>query len=146
MGLVVSTYGQKKNLDSYIDSLLQYAWLRLFKNDIDPNEDTVVGDFSEADYSGYSPFDLSASGVWSIPAINASGKMQTVFPELTFAHSGGGTSNDIYGYFVYDLAGGALIYSERFTDAPYAMDVPADQINIALRFTAETEFGIVPVP
>lgn len=72
--------------------------------------------------------------------------MQVTFPEQAFLHNGGPVSNVVYGYFLNDPISGFLMYSERFTDGPYSMDNAADQIRLQLRFTGETEFGVVPVP
>jgi len=112
------------------------ATLRLFKNNYTPVDGTVVGDLTEADFSGYAAINVTDLGSPS----TVSGRAVTVSAAAkVFTHSGGATGNSIYGYYVTD-AGGALLWAERDPAAPAAMSVGGSTYSVTPRLTLATEF------
>lgn len=92
------------------------ATLRLYTNDLTPDEDTVIGDLTEATEAGYSAISLPAFGAGGGPTIaTASGTTTARWPQTSFTMTEAGTW---YGYYVTDLSGN-LLWVERFTDGPY---------------------------
>lgn len=114
---------------------LIYAWgvsgvrIHLYKNNITPDEDTVVGDLTEADYSGYAYQDITS---WTTPATDASGRAFTVSSTATFPLNGSG-SQDIYGWYATDYTGN-LKYVFRYAGAPIAYGGPTPlEVTIVFR-------------
>jgi len=86
------------------------ALAHLFDNDVEPNVDSVIGDFVEATFTGYV---ASAAIVWSEPFRNQLSQAQTVGDTKTFeldALPGA----IIYGYYL--TVGGAFRGAERFPE------------------------------
>lgn len=88
--------------------------LRLFVNDITPDDDTVVEDLTEATEAGYSAITLT--GTEFTISTNGSGDTVAEYAEQTFTFTEAAT---VYGYYVTDAAGTGLLWVERFSDAPH---------------------------
>lgn len=89
--------------------------LKLYTNDITPDEDTVVGDFTEAVAAGYAAISL-AKVDWTIAT--SVGVTTAEQPQKTFTLTGASTD---YGYYITDEAGTGLLWAERFSDAPHTL-------------------------
>lgn len=127
MAVVYPYEGRERDLSTILANSGIYV-LRLFQNDISPDVDTVLTDFDDADFSGYASVTLTLSAIFR----NGDDNAETVALLAQFAHNGGGTANDIYGWYLTNMAGGieALVYCERFGDAPRVMDTLGDIINV----------------
>jgi len=108
--------------------------LRLYKNNVTPDEDSVFADFDEANFSGYAE-EVPAFGAASI--VGHKGKIVDGAAR-EFIHNGGATANTIYGYYVVDDATSKVLWAERFS-APQAVANNGDKITITLAFTANSE-------
>ena len=108
-------------------------WLRLFKNDETPDVETVVGDFEEADFPGYSAIEFTG---WADPDKVVDGKWVITAPIQTFLCTGSGTPNDIYGYYITDEEATVLLYSERDPNAPFPMTDNGDEYALRPRIYA----------
>lgn len=98
--------------------------LKLFKNNVAVTDATVLGDLTEANFSGYAAKDLSAIAAASI---NGSDQGERHSNANNFVHSGGGTANTIYGWYIVidDLAATpALILCENFPTPLVVAAVP----------------------
>lgn len=97
--------------------------LRLYKNNYTPLVGSVAGDFTPANFSGYGHYDLLAGGQ-EFPAATPDGSndAESVHADINFVHNGGGTANDIYGWYLLDQSGN-LIAAERYASAPFTMAV-----------------------
>ncbi len=123
MAVVIQTQALIDILDDMrVDADEINGILRLYQNDYTPVIGSVAGDFLNATFSGYTPYDFSAGGQ-NFPAAAADGSnnAQSVHGDIDFVHDGGGTDNDIYGWYMIDQAG-AIICAERYAGAPFAMD------------------------
>lgn len=87
------------------------AIVKLFQNDFTPSRAAVVGDFTEATYTGYA---ASSAVTWAAPFIDPVAG-PTVMSNLVAFPAGSPfvISNQIYGYYVVDGSGN-LLFSERF--------------------------------
>lgn len=92
------------------------AKLRLFKNNFTPSNTSVIASFTEADFAGYAPIDLSAWGAAALFAHVA--QAQNIATSFVIT---AGTQN-IYGWYVTNAAGTKLLLSQRDPNAPVLLD------------------------
>lgn len=105
------------------------AKVKLFKNDKTPSSGDVVGDYTEADFTGYVE---STAITWGTPYIDDVGRAVILGDLKTFAASGSATTNTVYGYYVVNAAEDTLLYAEKF-DVAKEMDESADAIPVIPR-------------
>lgn len=130
MALIVSAQGLIDHLTLIRASLNTYR-MRLYKNNFTPLVTSVLGDFTEANFSGYA---LQLTNAWG--AIATVGDLaKTIHPLLTFAHNGGVVDCDVYGYYITD-AGGNYIYAERNPAGPFSV-VPGTTYSVLAEFTLD---------
>lgn len=110
MALVVSDVGELKLLAWALNGSPENLTLKLYKNDVTPDQDSTASTFTVADFTGYSNKTLTA-GSWVAPA-TVSHKASTTYAAQTFSCSGG--SQTVYGYYVVGASSGTLIWAERF--------------------------------
>lgn len=105
------------------------ASISLFKNNITPDENTVFGDFVEADFSGYVSQDMDASffATFAAPPGALSNGWNTI---TNFSHDGGGTANTIYGWYAH--RDGKVIETQLFA-SPQSFSMVGDDISVAVR-------------
>jgi len=111
-----------------IHAILPTSEVRLFQNNLTISATTVIGDFTEATYSGYA----AQTSAWTTPATDGSGRAHTQSDVLQYAHSGGATANTIYGYYVVS-SGGDLLFAEKFASS-ITMDDSTDAFNLQIDF------------
>jgi len=106
--------------------------VRIFKNNYTPVALSVVGDFTEADYSGYA----SQTPVFPVPGVSGNVSSSTA-AMLTFLRGVGATSNDCYGWYATATFGGVtkLVDAKRFAVTPKSMAVVGDGINVTWTIT-----------
>lgn len=97
--------------------------LRLFTNNLTPTDSTVIGNITECTAAGYSAITLTGSS-WTVATV--SGVSTASYPEQTFTMTATAT---VYGYYVTTL-GGALLWIERFSGAPFNLPSGGGQISI----------------
>jgi hypothetical protein len=100
--------------------------VKLFKNNYWPTDTDSVGNYTEADFSGYAG-GLTPAG-WSVPS-NQFGMAQSSATPLVYQNDGGGVANDIFGYFVVNAGNTKLLWAERF---PMPVTLAADGDRITL--------------
>jgi hypothetical protein len=135
--MIVIPQSAEITIQNAIKAILDGAIIKLYKNDLTPHPATVVGDFVECDFSGYTAYTVVA---WGATFLNSDGKAEGDAPSHMFARAAGATSNDVFGYYC-TTAAGALLFAERFTGAPIPMNTPvSDAIVLLSRFTFGSEF------
>lgn len=107
--------------------------LRLFKNDKTPADADDEGDYTEADFTGYSSITLTGSS-WTV---TPGAPSQASYAQQTFASTADQSQQLIYGYYLTRLTGGELMWAERFTDGPYAIANNGDQIKVTPKLQAK---------
>ncbi len=106
--------------------------LRLYQNDLTPGDTDVVGDYTEADFTGYSAITLTGAS-WSV----SSGDPATAsYAEQDFTSSADQSAQTIYGYFLTRVTGGELVWAERFPNSQVIQN-NGDRISITARITAQ---------
>jgi len=108
-------------------NLFDGAKVHLYANDFTPDDQSVIGDFVEATYTGYAP---STVVVWSAAGYAPNGRPTLPGGTKTFV-SGSPLliANTVYGYYVTDTAGTKLLWSERFV-TPVIISAPAQIIAV----------------
>jgi len=79
----------------------------LFTNPLGVSKSTVLGDFTECAMTGYAPVNVAAAD-WVVSGVVAHRGFVATAP-ITFTASAGGPNN-IYGYFVTDVADAVLLW------------------------------------
>lgn len=137
MAIKVSHDGDKWIL---MDGVQQaHLELHLYQNNFTPVAGPMsLGDFVEADFSGYAAETLDA-GDWAVPSIVAN-HAQTSQPTKQFTHDGGPTDNNIFGIYVTDQPPTVVLWAERDPAAPVVMDPGANPYNYTPVVTSISEF------
>lgn len=116
---VVPNVGEFTLLEIYRDRWMNVnnPKMHLFKNDHVPGPEDLLSDYTECDFSGYSPDVLDE---WDAPVLQADGSymIQEVNNSI-FANAGGPPANDIYGYYVTDNSSSVLLWAQRDPNAPF---------------------------
>lgn len=132
MALILPSESEILFLDFLLESVYTY---HLYKNDVDPDEDTVLADFTEANFVGYAAQDAED---WDTAAIDG-GRAVSEAEDLYWEVLSSATANSIYGYYVTD-ADGELAWCEQFAGAPYTMDTAGQRLGVTPRLTLRSEF------
>jgi len=133
MSLKVPNVGELVLLDKLL-AADDYT-LHLYKNNYTPVDGSVIGDFTEADFSGYSGGE-DITG-WSAAVIVA-GRAESTGDPIDQTHNGGATGNTIYGFYVVD-SGGNLCWAERDPN-PFVINANGQIYRVEPKFTGVTEF------
>ena len=108
---MMTSVGLQKAADAFLANLGALT-LKLYKNDVTPSAASVAGDFTEADFGGYTAKTLAANS-WNAATVS-SGVATATYAQQTFTANATGAA--VYGWFVVNSAG-ALIAAGRFGSA-----------------------------
>jgi hypothetical protein len=103
--------------------------LRLYSDDQTPAKTDVAGDYTEVSGNGYASIEL-------LPAtftFTDGDPSTAAYPQQTFGFSG--AAGNIYGYYVTQKTTGALMFANRFSNAPINIANNGDEIRITLTIT-----------
>lgn len=113
--------------------------VHLFKTDVTPSDISVIGDFTEADFTGYAAQTIAA---WDASQIDALTGRKFMTPTLgtpaIFTQTGVVLTNTVYGFWLED--NGALFFAERFEN-PVQMDTLGKTVTILPRVFPQPLFG-----
>lgn len=131
MSLVTPNQGEVECLSRILNKVTPAdVELRLFVNDIVPDEGTVVGDLIECSAAGYAAKTLPGAN-WTI-STDANDVTTAEYPEQIFSLSEAAT---IYGYYV--TSNGVLLWLERFPDAPWTFPDNGGDAKVTPRYTLD---------
>lgn len=131
MALVFPDQGENLVLEMLVNkTAAQNLVLKLYKSNTTPGESDTEATYTEATFTGYSSVTLTGAS-WGA----ASGG-SIAYAQQTFTSSANQTTENIYGYFIIQTTSGKLVYSERFSDGPYAITNNGDNIKITPTITA----------
>jgi len=132
MALLVPDEGEVEILSRTLNkSATGDVVLRLYTNDETPDEDSVIGDFTDAAAAGYAPITLTGAS-WTIATVTNT--TTASYAQQTFTFTGAET---VYGYFITNSADDTLIYAERFTSAPFEIPSDGGEIRITPTIVAD---------
>jgi len=107
------------------DVASELVTLHLFKNDYLPTPDSILSDFTEADFDGYASQTLTLRPAY----LNVYNIAQLDSDEVVFVCNSDASPNTIFGVFILN-SHGELVASERFPAV-----VPMSVANAMLRYT-----------
>jgi len=112
-----------------------YWHVRLFKNNVSIGASTVIGDFTEADFSGY------ANVVAGSPVVDTdgAGRGRLTCAAVTFTCTGASPSNDIYGYYVTNSHTNKLVWAQAWPSAPVTINTAGQFLTVVPRLTDKSE-------
>lgn len=102
----------------------------LFKNNVTPTDTTVIGDLTDADFSGYAEVTPGA-GAWTVTPGDPT---VAVCSEQDFTSDADQTLQTIYGYFIKRATSGELVWAERLP-SPQDIQNNGDRVSITPRIT-----------
>lgn len=115
MALVVPSSGENALLGwALTDATTEDFTLKLYQNDYIPISTSVVGDFTEADFTSYAEKTLARSG-WASIEQDANEKAAAQYDSVQ-SWTCGASGNTVYGYFVVGASSGTLLWCERFAE------------------------------
>lgn len=123
-----------------IATTLDACKVKLFQNNIVPGPNTILGDYTEATYSGYAAEAIT----WSDPTIADDGSIEVIGIVGEFRPTSSVVVNSIYGLLLVDTTGAILYAGARFDAPPLPMNSVLDAIVPTLRVRI-TPGGIVAV-
>jgi len=135
MPLKVPDIGELVILASWIAGVAPTIVMRLYQNNYTPVDASVLTDFTEATFSGYSAQGLTMGS----PVEVANKAVSTATTPCVFTHNGGGTANTIYGYYIHETVLNQLLWAERFGSSQI-MTNNGDQISVTAELTCDSEF------
>lgn len=91
----------------------------------------TLADITEANYSGYAGV---VSTLWGVATLDVDDLAQKVSPVLTFAHNGGPTGNNVYGwYLTRDVPGPSALIAIQAFPTPRSMWTGLDSFSFSAR-------------
>lgn len=130
MALVVPNQGERKFLEYLIqDAAVEDYVVKLFTNTGTPSESWTEGNLDEVGETVYSGPVTLVNGGW-VTIDSPDGITVAIYEAITFSVS---ESASVYGYYVMNAAGNALMWVERFDSAPFVIPAGGGQIEIEIR-------------
>lgn len=139
MSLVVPTASRAAILNMILNKdAPEELDLHLFQNDVTPGNATVIGNLTEATFTGYAAIQLSNAN-FSTPT-NADPSVSTYNAAQAFTSSAGSQNQTIYGYYVTRRTTADLLWVERFAPGDITTIVNnGDAVNVTPRITLDDE-------
>lgn len=136
MALVVPNSAELELLELMLGSYSSSNQLKckLYKNDYTPIATSVVGDFTEATFTGYASVTIDES-LWSYATVD--GKAVATYDSSPMEWTVTGSPHTVYGYYVTSNDGTVLYFAEKFSTAlSLATD---DTPQLQLKFKAYSD-------
>jgi hypothetical protein len=128
MALLVPSVGEAEALKRILNySAADNLKLKLYTNNKTPAEADVVASYTESTGTGYTSITLTGSS-WTV---NAGDPTIASYAQQTFTYTGAEAA--IYGYYVTNNGGTVLMWSELFSDGPYAIPAGGGTVKVTPR-------------
>lgn len=111
--------------------------LRLFTAPVIVSHTNVIGDFTEANFTGYAAIALVAAS-WNAAAVAAHLASASYTGVLTFTRTATGAVQNIYGWFLTDAGKTKLYACALFTGGPVPMANNGDQVSVTPTLTDQS--------
>lgn len=138
MALITPNTGELELLDKLLKDALstnENYILKLYRNDYTPDDNSVAGSFTEANFTNYAAKTLTRA-LWNA-AVTVSGKAETSYGSAPQSWTCGASGNTIYGYYVTGATSGTVLWAERFATSRVLAD--QDVLNLTPKFTLNKE-------
>jgi hypothetical protein len=106
------------------------CWIRLFTNNITPSDASVVGDFTEATWSGYGSIQLTAAN-WAAVSVSAHVATAAYTVTIAFTRTVTGSAASNYGWYVTDAGKTKVFAAARFLSAPLTVTAAGDAVVLS---------------
>jgi outer membrane receptor for Fe3+-dicitrate len=139
MALVVPNAGELRLLDKMLKHALstnENYILKLYSNNYTPDQASVPGSFTEANFTSYAAKTLTRAN-WTSAITNGSNKAETSYSTTPQSWTCGTTGQTIYGYWVEGATVATCLWAEKFTTARVLAN--GDVLNITPKFTLASE-------
>jgi len=127
--IVLPASSRLLQLEAIIAAQLDGGSLRLYKNELTPTVDSILADFTVANFTGYANKTIAT---WGTPYLDALGLATVLGGLQTWTCTDAVTPNQIYGCYYVD-AGGELIFAERFS-SPIPMGSADEVLNMVPKY------------
>lgn len=126
--------GESRMLETIVNkTAAETLTLKLFGNNITPGEADTAATYTEVSGGGYAAKTMTGAN-WT--AANGSNSYITHSAQ-TFSFTGATTPNTVYGYYLVQSTSNRVMWAERFSDGPYAINNNGDSITITARLELE---------
>ena len=132
MSINLCTVG-KENILNDVTADYTGWYVHLFTNNHTPADADVVGTYTEATFSGYAAAAMPSFGSAYNNSLNQAEADGT--NTAAFVCNGGGTNNNVYGYYVTAASNATLLWAELFSGAPISMANNGDRISVFVSLT-----------
>lgn len=105
---------------------LETPTLILYQNNHSPSKETVIGDLTECNFTGYAAVAAVAFGA---AHIDTDGKVKMKAPSETFVASGAAVGNSVFGWAITNAAKTALYVAQAF-DTEYVISETGQGITV----------------
>lgn len=105
-----------------------------FKNNVIPDENTVLADLEEADFGGYMRLTMTRA-TWTSPTLSGHCATSTWGSDAVVWSVTGGPPQTLYGYAYIDFTSGVIRFVQRFDDADISPIVVGGQITLLPQYT-----------
>lgn len=106
--------------------------LKLYQNNITPADTDTAATYTESTFAGYAAKALTGAS-WNFASGTPSSATRAATE--TFTRNATGAAENCYGYFLIQTTSGTLLWSERFTGAPYPLSNNGDNIQLVPAIT-----------
>lgn len=120
------------------DGPLDGAKIRLFTNDVNPDFNSVEGDFEDTTYTGHA----DKAVTWLAPAVADDGAVEIPGSVAEFRPTDAVTPNDVFGALLIN-ADGEPLAGGRFEDGPLPMQSAMDSILMMIRYRVQDGSAII---
>jgi len=109
--------------------------LKLFRNDVTPDQTFASGSMTEANFTNYAAKTLART-TWNT-AVTVSNKAESSYGSAAQSWTCGASGNTIYGYWVEAATSAKVLWAERFAVSRVLAD--GDVLNLTPKFTLNSE-------
>ena len=135
MTIIVPSVSEKDLLEFMTGKATPTSWvLRLFVNNITPDDNTVLANLTEMTTNGYVTKALANANFIAVAGAVSFPATSTYNAALTWTFTASGGSNVVYGYYVTEVGNGRLQWIELFP-TPKTVANAGDQIIITPTIT-----------
>lgn len=100
--------------------------LGLYKNSYTIIAGSVFADITPCDFTGYS----AATPSWGAESIDGGGHATQTATAIVFTQGTPGTTNSVYGYYLFDTSTSKLIGGDQLPSAPFVTASSGDTVTI----------------
>lgn len=109
--------------------------LKLFQNNVTPDQTFVPGSLTEANFTNYAAKTLTRA-TWNA-AVTVSSKAQSSYGSAAQSWTCGASGNTVYGYWIEGATSSVCLWAERF--AVSRVLASGDVLNLTPQFTLSSE-------